>query len=129
MPREIKVHQDGVLNKELRVFAMDEPGIGGAHHVYEIDQLPPGETPCTYRGAWVQINFQNGPLGDGQEINGVSNEALLAIVIDRLECFNAGPFACKENSAALAHLKIAMSALHQRTRDRIERGVEGKLER
>jgi hypothetical protein len=51
----------------------------------------------------------------------------LAIVRDRLEAFQAGPFNCRENSDALAGVVHAMDRLNDRTRDRIRRGVEGAL--
>jgi hypothetical protein len=50
---------------------------------------------------------------------------LLAIVIDRLTAFQAGPFANKYNSEALDHAQQALDALRQRTIDRLARGVEG----
>jgi hypothetical protein len=50
----------------------------------------------------------------------------LAIDIDRLEAFQAGPFANVYNAEALVHCKAAMAALHRRTTDRIARNVEGQ---
>lgn len=52
-------------------------------------------------------------------------EALIAIVIDRLQGFQRGQFACEENVLALHKLHEAMHWLHHRTREREERGVEG----
>ena len=57
---------------------------------------------------------------------GVTNEALLAIVIDRLEAFQDGPYACAENEKALVGLRDALQALHDRTLNRTARQVEGK---
>lgn len=70
------------------------------------------------------FSFQNGPIKE-VGINGVTHEALLAIVIDRLSAFQAGPYACLENHVALAHCEDALRCLHVRTRARIARGVEG----
>lgn len=59
---------------------------------------------------------------------GVTMEALLAVVIDRLECFQTyqmGHFKCIENEEALGHLTKALAALHDRTLKRRQRGVEG----
>lgn len=53
------------------------------------------------------------------------NEDLLAIVVDRLEHFQAGGFACEHNEKALACIKTAMDLLNQRTQERRTRGVEG----
>jgi hypothetical protein len=50
---------------------------------------------------------------------------LLAVVRDRLECFQRGPFACDTNQQALDHVVAAMESLHSRTKERVVRGVEG----
>lgn len=100
---------------------MDEPGQGGAFHEYfiswpsKVDGLPENG---------VRVNFQNGPIKEFG-VNGVTQEALLAIVIDRLECFQAGPFKCKANETALTASRLALWHLQTRTRERIARGVEG----
>lgn len=58
--------------------------------------------------------------------NGLTNEALLAIVEDRLEGFQQGRFACQLNAEALSHVRAALNLLRVRTEDRICRGVQGK---
>lgn len=70
------------------------------------------------------IRFQQGPIAEAG-VNGISNEALLAIVEDRLLQFNVGPYRCRENALALTHLQEAMHWLHHRTRERTAREVEG----
>ena len=70
------------------------------------------------------ITFQEGPIAE-YGVNGISNEALLAIIEDRLAGFQAGPFACRENALALTKIQEAMHWLHHRTRERVTRGVEG----
>lgn len=84
--------------------------------------------PSTYvvdhGGAGTYIRFQRGPVLNG-EGNGLTNEALLAVVIDRLEVFQAGPLECAYNQDALDHLRKALSALHDRTLSRRARDVEG----
>lgn len=109
----------------LKTFAVDEPGHGGACHKYEI-------TALVGQGNFIRditlgfINFQNGPIKDNNYgVNGVQNEDLLAIVIDRLEGFQSGPYKCGDNALALDALRAAMGYLQQRTKDRIARGVEG----
>lgn len=72
--------------------------------------------------------FQNGPLKE-TGVNGVSAEALLAIVEHRLTCFQAGPYACRENAIAFTKLQEAMHWLHHRTRERIARNVEGTMQK
>ncbi len=59
--------------------------------------------------------------------NGITHEALLEVVLDRLRAFQRGKCACRENAIAITHLEEALLWLQQRTRDRIRRGVEGKV--
>lgn len=55
----------------------------------------------------------------------MTHEALLAILIDRMRSFQAGPYSCRENALALTKLEEAQMWLLQRTRARMSRGVEG----
>ena len=72
----------------------------------------------------ARVSFQNGPIKEAG-VNGCHQEDLIAIVIDRLQSFQAGDFKCRENALALNHLEIAMRHLNRRTEDREKRGVEG----
>lgn len=69
-------------------------------------------------------NFQNGPIKE-HGVNGTSQEALIAILIDRLEGFQVGDFKCHDNQVALDALQTARLWLHKRTMDRVARNVEG----
>ncbi len=115
--RELTGHKINPANDLLKVEVLDALGHGGAHHEYSITTPPPN-------GVETRINFQNGPIAECG-VNGVTHEALLAILIDRLECFQAGPFANLYNASALKHLVSAQGALLDRTRERMSRGVEG----
>ncbi len=55
----------------------------------------------------------------------MTEAALLAILIDRLQSFQAGPFASPYNGSAWTNGLEMLEALQGRTRDRIKRGVEG----
>lgn len=101
----------------------DEPGAGGAHHVYDVYYQPPAKEaqPVLLQ----RVAFQNGPILE-KGVNAPGHEEYLAILIDRLESFQKGPFPCEENKQALNHLRIALEYLHTRTIARIKRGVEGK---
>lgn len=105
-------------NHQLQITVTDEPGAGGACHDYEID--------CSSSSVMNScgIHFQNGPIKEFG-VNGVTQEALLAIVVDRLQCFQAGPYACSPNDLALIYCRAALRELQTRTRERIARGVEG----
>lgn len=112
--REIASHRVNPANDVLTVTAEDEPGNGGANHVYLIRG---------YSGEPCMIKFQDGPILEAG-INGITHEALLAIVIDRLQSFQRGPFSCRENAIALTHLETAKLWLFSRTLERMTRGVE-----
>lgn len=122
--REITSHRVNGLNELVNVIAMDDPGSGGACHHYRVEPIAMDHPQGAINP--FDVKFQNGPIGDAGA-NGVSNEALLAIVEDRLKGFQSGKFACRENALALTHLQEAMHWLHHRTRERLQRGVEGTL--
>lgn len=119
--RQIEDHKVNPANDKLTVTAEDEPGSGGANHVYRV-AFP--EDPRCPTMAPLDIFFQNGPIPQAG-VNGVTHEVLLAIVADRLRGFQAGPFACKANACALTHIEEAQHWLQQRTIERMRRGVEG----
>lgn len=129
--RELTDHKLNGLNDALTISVLDEPWDGGACHEYLITgpQMPArprheGFNPNGPKRVSTPITFQNGPILE-YGVNGVSGEALLAIQIDRLRCFQAGPYACADNAEALDHLEKALAALQRRTKERLARGVEG----
>ena len=109
--------ENDAANHQLQIEVTDEPGAGGANHEYLVSTPPPS-------GRTFQISFQNGPILENG-VNGLTQEALLAVVIDRLRAFQAGKFSCRENAIALTHCEDALMWLQRRTRARIRRGVEG----
>jgi hypothetical protein len=133
--REITSHHVNPANDKIRITVLDEPGSGGACHVYLVTGMdmknnPGADVPMP---AWAEdltpmngqsILFQNGPIAEAG-VNGITHEALLAILIDRLTAFQAGPFANHFNGSALQHLHDAQEELKARTRVRMARGVEG----
>lgn len=134
MTRELTSHRVNGLNEALTIEVLDEPGFGNACHRYLVrfigppiaDEFVSHPGPQTERDRErrVAVEFQNGPIQQAG-VNGISNEALLAIVEDRLLGFQAGQYACRENAIALTHIQDAMMWLQKRTRDRLARGVEG----
>ena len=118
-------HKLNGLNEAIEIAA-DEPGSGGASHSYTLF-IP--DNVITKPGVTVHtiLNFQNGPIATAQDFNGITNEALLAVLIDRMRGFQGGKFACRENAIALTHLEDALMWLQKRTRERMARGVEGTL--
>lgn len=109
-------------NHQVTITVRDEPGAGGANHIYGIE-WPTKNNPDTEVDQLL-VAFQNGPIKEFG-VNGVTQEALLAIVIDRLRSFQAGPFACPENQQALHWAQMCLATLQLRTKARIARGVEG----
>lgn len=101
------------------ITAVDEPEFS-ANHSYEINftEKEEGQLPICV------INFQRGPVKEYGK-NGIHNEDLIAVVIDRLQSLNSGDFKCRENSLAITKLVEAMFWLNKRTQDRRNRGVEG----
>lgn len=107
--------------KHTIVYCTDEPGAGNACHEYEVKRrtVEQGQEPVL-----AKISFQNGPIKE-TGVNGIHNEDLICIVIDRLQGFQAGEYACDANALALTHLVKSLDALRARTNEREARGVEG----
>lgn len=119
MSRDLTEHKVGSLNEALQVIAIGQP-------------QPPGMACCDYsirvptgKGVYRTdpLIFQKGDPKDG--INGISNEVLLAVVLDRLRGFQTGLGNCRENAIAITNIETALLYLQKRTRERMERGVEG----
>lgn len=127
--REVTSHIVNPVNDKIKIEVTDEPGAGGANHRYKLSgmYLNNNRSRITAEDpiGFLTILFQNGPIAEN-EVNGVTQEALLAIIADRLEAFQAGSFACMENQNALEHVRDAMTWLQSRTKARMARGVEGK---
>lgn len=118
--RMLNDHVVNLVVDKIGITVLDEPGAGGANHLYQMAYITTDGTEML-----DHIKFQKGPIND-VGVNGVTQEVLLAIVIDRLRSFQAGPFACPENEEALRFAQGSLSALQRRTKDRMARGVEGK---
>lgn len=125
--RMLDEHKVNPANDVLSIVVTDQPGAGGACHSYQISGMNLDNNPsrlAAERYGELTILFQNGPIGE-VGVNGITHEALLAIVADRLRSFQAGPYACKANACALTHIEEAQHWLQQRTIERMRRGVEG----
>jgi len=126
--RKITSHKVNPANDTLSIEVHDEPGAGGANHLYAVYGFhalknPSADSTCRDETS-LKVLFQNGPIGE-VGVNGITQEVLLAIVADRLQSFEAGPYACAENAEALKHIEAAQEALLSRTKARMARGVEG----
>ncbi len=121
--RKLTGHIAGPVNEKIRIRVVGANGVGGAPTEYRVDLLAPNN-----HQNFCVVNFQE---GSPQEVgvNGITNEVLLAILIDRLGGFQNGPFACRANAEALENLCEAQGALHARTLERQAVGIEGTHEK
>jgi hypothetical protein len=105
-------------NNAVRVLILDEEGPGGAYHQYELVDANDRTK------VFGKISFQNGPIRESG-VNGLSIEDLLDVCAHRLERFQMGAYNHPQNAKALEHIYSAILALYDRTKERIQRGVEG----
>ncbi|HRF69871.1 MAG TPA: ABC transporter ATPase [Candidatus Pelethenecus sp.] len=96
----------------------DIVGPGNGRHNYIIKREDTGEVIC-------QIQFQNGGRNEAGAIAGVLESDLLEIVRHRLQCFQSGQFASRENACAITHIEEALMWQNKRKEDRKARGVLG----
>ena len=117
--RTIETFKGNEANKGIEIEA-DDKAEDGASHNYSVffDTSKSGHQGCGV------IQFQDGTIKKVGH-NGITDEALLSVLIDRLRGFQSGPFSCRENALALTKLEEGMHWLNERTRDRVKRGVEG----
>ena len=109
--------------KYTKVVAIDERGTGNANHVYVIEQVMEEGSDQSDKSLGT-VKFQNGPIKENG-VNGIHNEDLIVIVIDRLQGFQAGEYNCHANGEAIKYLEDALISLRKRTEERRLRGVEG----
>lgn len=76
---------------------------------------------------YIHIKFQCGPVPE-KGVNGTSIENVLELLKIRLEGFQKGPFRCRTNAVAITKIEEAIMWLEERTKQRVEQGVEGTLQ-
>ena len=91
-------------------------GAGGAYHSYSIRRIDTEKIIS-------EIEFQHGARIDPDAQHGVIDADLLEIVRHRLQHFQQGEFATRENAIALTHIEEALLWMNKRVEDRIERNV------
>lgn len=141
--RYIEKHAAGGVASTLTVTSVGEENLAGARNRYEITGFQPLQNPLAdpkrlaslamlRDGAEagnpemklelarvmgqqepLVILFQHGNPGT-EGVNGITMEALLAVVIDRLEGFQAGPYACEENRQAMNKIQRGLTLLQRR---------------
>ena len=95
----------------------------GAPHHFKVKKIDPVTLQPTEEVV-AEVNLQEGPIKEFG-INGCSNEDLLLMVLTRLQGFQNGPFACRENAIAITKLEESVMWLRKRTTDREAKGIEG----
>lgn len=131
--RYLTSHAVNPANDKLLIKVLDEPGPGGANHAYLVTGMYFSSNPSgaiardahNAEGGCLFV-FQNGAIGEAG-VNGITHEVMLAILIDRLEAFQDGPYANAYNQTALSSLTTAQEALLARTRHRQAQGIEGTM--
>lgn len=114
--RQIDDHHDGHGLNESIAIRTDVPDQSGAAHAYS---AMIGETIV------ATVQFQQGPRNVEGSIPGMTEAALLAILIDRLRGFQAGPYSCRENAIQLTKLEEVLHWTKARADARAKRGVLG----
>ena len=119
-PLGAQLHHDGLgLNDLITIHADDRDAAKGGNGSHRY-------TATMGDQVVADIQFQHGPRKVEGSTPGITEAALLAILIDRLEGFQAGPFACAENDHQLSLLREALAWTHARARERASRGVLGQ---
>ena len=111
------------LNDSIAIYHDDRDSENGnASHAYElrIQSKREGEIPIS------NINFQHGPRNEAGSIAGVTDAAVVAVVLDRYRGFQSGEFACRENALVITKLEEALHWMQRRAISRYQQGVLGK---
>jgi len=93
----------------------------GAGHTYEVRTLASEEQKAQ---VLATITFQKGPIKE-HGVNGVQHVDLLAIIRDRLDSFQTGPFKSPANEVTAGFVSAAIASDETRTRRRTMAGTEG----
>lgn len=109
------------------IFTVGAKGNGSAYHQYIIMKSSAIRGEELEKPTVGKIIFQNGARKEENSIHGVIDSDLLEIVRHRLQCFQEGDFATRENAIALTHIEEALLWMNKRVEDRIERNVLGTM--
>lgn len=90
---------------------------GNASHAYTLSLN--GANPST-------VFFQHGARNEEGSTPGVTDAALVTVLLDRYRGFQSGDFACRENAIVVTKLEETLMWMQKRIRDRQARGVLGK---
>jgi hypothetical protein len=125
--KEVTVHHVEGAETNVVVKAVGVVGAGGGHTHYQITGFDTALNTANadddgYRASFSKLSliFQNERPMPDKDLVGITMESLMAVCIDRLTDFQAGPFASAENAEALYHLQHSMAALQARTQRMVD---------
>lgn len=111
-----KVEREGFTQNYTEVYAVQKKQFN-AFHRFIVAAVDSGDIVG-------EIHFQEGPIKE-HGVNGVSNEDLILMVVNRIEDFQNSEYACSENDEAIEYLMKAIESLRSCTNRRISEGTEG----
>ncbi len=116
---------DVVVMDELREKFPDKFNESGAmdYKWFEKDIRPNHFVYVRHDVGSISFTIQNGPIKD-VGVNGCQVNTIIAAAKAIIEGLNA-KFPCRENACAITKLDEALLWLDARTKNRVERGVEG----
>lgn len=117
-------HDSFPLNASILVAAVDDPRFGASHR-YEFSGKPMAGNEGVLSSIGF-LQFQKGPRGEIGSTHGVTEAAVLAVLIDRVEDFQKTEYRCEENAHIVRHLREALDWTKRRAVNRAKRGVLGK---
>jgi hypothetical protein len=117
MSRDLYEHRISEANRRLTIR------VEASHRYFLLWRAMQGFDQCQ------ELTFHQGPMTGAADLSGITNEALLVVVLDRLREWQKSPTACRENALAITKLEEALHWLRARFVDRELRGVLGTNER
>lgn len=103
------------------IYVDNVVGPGNGRHSYMIVKKDNPEKVL------LEIQYQCGARKDENSVSGILDQDLLEIVRNRLQYFQKGEYATRENACALTHIEEALMWMAKRSNDRAERGVLGTM--
>lgn len=128
-PIDEQRHHDGYGLNDRHLIVADErdhENGGGASHHYSVYSVRPDQGNSQIL---ADIQFQHGPRNVEGSVDGITDQALVAVLLDRYYSYQAGPFACRENALVITKLEEALMWMRKRNDDRARRGVLGTLKK
>lgn len=117
-------HHDG-LNDLLLIEADErDPEAGSTSHRY-FGHIDLSDAEHEDVRTVIEVQFQRGPRSEPDSTPGALDAALVAILLDRYEGFQSGPYRCRENALVITKLEEALHWMQHRTNERARRGVLG----